>query len=81
MRISVSEEPKLVCFWFGNDEQPDAENDFSSINIEYRNNGYKTVVFRSGKGDLVENTKQLLLHNKEIIAKKSAASDVSDIIA
>lgn len=78
MRISVSEKPKLVCFWLENNEQPDVENDFTILNEEYRKNGYQTAVFRSGRGNIVENTKNLLLHNKEVIAQKSAEFMLSD---
>lgn len=33
--------------------------------------GYKVCVFLSGKEDIVELTKELLIHNKQVLAEKN----------
>lgn len=56
---------KLACWWLTND---DANNEelMSSVKAsikEYQRQGYTTASFRSGRGDLEKQTRQLLRNN------------------
>lgn len=72
MILDICERDKIAYYWLSKEEKTD--NGFrESLKPEYRewkNKGYKVCVFLSGTGDLVENTKELLIHNKKVLAEK-----------
>ena len=72
MILDVCTEDRIAYYWLSKEERDNQELR-ASLQPEYRewkNKGYKVCVFLSGDGDLVENTKELLIHNKEVLAKK-----------
>jgi hypothetical protein len=48
----------------------EAPYDMFSYFKDWKNKGYKVCVFISGTGNLVDLTKELLIHNKELAARK-----------
>lgn len=73
MEIIVKEQSKVVEFWLTKAEKADTEFRQSLLPVfkDYKERGYLPVVFLSGNKDLFEETKELLLHNKRVLAKKS----------
>lgn len=66
MEMQVDHKNKLVTIWLTNAEKHD-ENlraSLSPIYREYKTKHYLVAVFESGEGDLLEGTKNLLLHNR-----------------
>lgn len=73
MVLEVSEKDKIAYYWLSNKEKED-EAFRESLKPDYRKwnkTGYKVCVFLSGKEDIVELTKELLIHNKQILAEKN----------
>ncbi|MBQ7295228.1 MAG: hypothetical protein IJW86_03420 [Clostridia bacterium] len=73
MEMEVSEKDRIVYYWLTNEEKEDAEfrQSLKPQYGEWSRKGYKVCVFLSGKGNLVELTKELLVHNKHVIAKRN----------
>lgn len=72
MILDVCEENRIAYYWLSREERDNQELR-KSLNPEYKawkEKGYKVCVFLSGEGNLVELTKELLIHNKEVLAKK-----------
>lgn len=69
MEVQVVEDKKLVVAWLRKDEEKAVSQ---PIIDQYRGSGYRVVAFRSGKGDLVAKTGELLRHNKEVCARDAA---------
>jgi len=46
---------------------------------EYKARKYLCVVYNSGDGELFSNTRNLLLHNKEVIAKKISLEEILSV--
>lgn len=69
MFVEKDEEKKIVYFWLSRQEKDDA--DFrESLKPQYakcKSEGYTVCVFLSGSGSLFESTKNLLLHNRDLI--------------
>ena len=74
MNIEVSENEKIVYYWLSKHERDDLElrKVIKPEQREWKKKGYQVCVFLSGNESLIENTKELLLHNKEVIAAKSS---------
>lgn len=69
----MDENKKIVLYYLSREER-DNEAFRESLKPSYRewkDKGYKTCVFLSGDGDLVELTKELLIHNKMVLAQKA----------
>lgn len=73
MEMEVSEKDRIVYYWLTNEEKEDIEfrQSLKPQYGEWSRKGYKVCVFLSGKGNLVELTKELLVHNKHVIAKRN----------
>lgn len=74
MILEISEKDKIAYYWLSREEKNNADLR-ESLKPEYRKwkqMGYRVCVFLSGDGDLVENTKELLIHNKQVLAEKQA---------
>ena len=72
MEMEISEKDRIVYYWLTNEEKEDTKlrESLKPQYDEWSKKGYKVCVFLSGKGDLLELTKDLLVHNKHVMAKK-----------
>ena len=84
MEIIVKDDKKRVEVWLTRAEKEDEglRDTLKALFAEYKVKKYLCVIYSSGEGDLFANTRDLLLHNKEVIAKsmnseESLAADVS----
>lgn len=66
MRVSVHKSNRSVNIWMSNIDSRNVEQkeNLESIIAHYSYLNYYVVVYKSGTGDLYENTLQLLLHNR-----------------
>ena len=73
MTLEVCEKNRIAYYWLSREEKDnvDIQNELKDKYGEWRNKGYKVCTFVSGSGNLVDLTKELLIHNKLIIAKKA----------
>ena len=80
MILEVCEKEKLALYWLSNEENEDKEfrNSLKPQYREWKNKGYKVAGFLSGKDDIVESTKELLIHNKEVLAEQSVKKRTKD---
>lgn len=76
MEITIDDKKKCVLIWLTNAEQENEilQNGLKPVYAEFFKHGYRTVVFKSGKGDLYESTLSLLLHNRDYFAKREVAA-------
>ena len=63
MEMNVRDDQKLVEIWLTNAEKIDP--------AKYKTKKYMVAVFESGKGDLYENMRDLLLFNRRRSAEKA----------
>ena len=70
MILEVSEKDKIAYYWLSKEEKANTEfrDSLRPGFGKWKEKGYKVCVFLSGEGDLFENTKELLLHNREVLA-------------
>ena len=73
----VHDDMKLVEIWLTKAESDDDvfRRKLESIFAEYKKKKYRVVVFSSGKGDMLELTKDLLKHTLEVNAKKELEAE------
>ncbi len=73
MTLEVCEKNRIAYYWLSREEKDnvDIQNGLKNEYGEWRSKGYKVCTFVSGSGNLVDLTKELLIHNKLIIAKKA----------
>ena len=69
MQVCVKDSMKIVEVWISNADKNDAKlsESLQDIYAEYGQKKYKVAVFESGRGDLLDSTIGLLLHNRKII--------------
>ena len=87
MEMIVRDDRKLVEIWLTNAEKndPKVREGLKDIYDKYKNTKHTVAVFQSGKGDLYENTRDLLLYNrrrtaqKEVEAARAAAKAAAGI--
>lgn len=72
MEMNVRDDQKLVEIWLTNAEKidPVLQEGLKEIYAKYKTKKYMVAVFESGKGDLYENTRDLLLFNRRRSAEK-----------
>lgn len=72
MLVDVDENKKIVYYYLSREERDNKEfrESLKPSYKEWKEKGYITCVFLSGDGDLLELTKELLIHNKMVLAKK-----------
>ena len=72
MEMIVRDDRKLVEIWLTNAEKndPNVREGLKDIYDKYKNTKYTVAVFQSGKSDLYENTRDLLLYNRRRTAQK-----------
>ncbi len=68
MKVEVNDRFKFACVWLTNEEKDDKQIRESLLPLmaEYKAKRYKFVVYESGAGDLLDQTKGLLSHNKNL---------------
>lgn len=73
MTLEVCEKNRIAYYWLSREEKDnvDIQNELNDKYGEWRSKGYKVCTFVSGSENLVDLTKELLIHNKLIIAKKA----------
>ena len=74
MEIIVQEEKKIVEVWLTKEEKTDAKlrESLKPLYKKYHVQKYMVAVFLSGNGDLEQGTRDLLIHNKKVLARKMA---------
>lgn len=73
----VHDDMKLVEIWLTKAESDDDvfRRKLEPIFAEYKKKKYRVVVFSSGKGDMLELTKDLLKHNLELSVRKELEAE------
>lgn len=73
MEMNVRDDQKLVEIWLTNAEKidPVLRGGLKEIYAKYKTKKYMVAVFESGKGDLYENTRDLLLFNRRRSAERA----------
>ena len=73
----VHDDMKLVEIWLTKAESEDDvfRRKLEPIFAEYKKKKYRVVVFSSGKGDMLELTKDLLKHNLELSVRKELEAE------
>ena len=73
----VHNDMKLVEIWLTKAESDDDvfRRKLEPIFAEYKKKKYRVVVFSSGKGDILELTKDLLKHNLELSVRKELEAE------
>lgn len=68
MQVEVNEQFKFASVWLTNEEKDNADiiNSLQPFIEKYKKMKYKFVVFQSGKQNLLDLTKDLLAHNKNL---------------
>lgn len=77
MEITVNDGKKLVEVWLTNAEKNDSalRESLPHMYREYKRKGYLVAVFESGSSDLYDSTLSLLLHNREVFAKRDLEAE------
>lgn len=77
MEINVRDANKLVEIWLTNEEKidPVLRKGLKEVYTMYKLKKYMVAVFESGKGDLFENTRALLLYNRQRAAEKTVQQE------
>jgi len=78
MEIIVDDNKKRVEIWLTRAERDDAalRESIKPLFTKYRSMKYLVAVFSSGEQDLFSNTRDLLLHNREIVAKSMTLEEI-----
>lgn len=71
MEIVVDDNKKRVEIWLTRAEKDDVDlrESLKPIFTKYKSMKYIVAVFSSGEQDLLTNTKNLLLHNRDLLTK------------
>ncbi len=79
MISEVCENQRIAYYWLSREEKDDdnMQKELNQKYKEWKNKGYKVCTFVSGSGNLVDLTKELLIHNKLAMAKKISEETVS----
>lgn len=75
MKQIIDDKNRIVEFWLTRAEQNDAAllESLKPLYGVWREQHYQTVVFRSGGRDLADLTEGLLLHNRNVAARRDLA--------
>jgi len=71
LTVEVCEQTRIVYYWMTRQER-DAKPTLKTEYHDWKSRGFKVCTFISGNESLVDLTKDLLKHNKEVIAKQNA---------
>ena len=77
MEMNVRDDHKLVEIWLTNAEKidPVLREGLKEIYAKYKAKKYMVAVFESGKGNLYENTRDLLLYNRRRSAEREVQQE------
>ena len=77
MEMNVRDDKKLVEIWLTNAEKidPVLREGLKEIYAKYKAKKYMVAVFESGRGNLYENTRDLLLYNRRRSAEKEVQQE------
>ena len=77
MEMNVRDDKKLVEIWLTNAEKidPVLREGLKEIYAKYKAKKYMVAVFESGKGNLYENTRDLLLCNRRRSAEREVQQE------
>jgi len=77
MEIIVREDKRQVEIWLTRAERDDVQVKglLKPLFAEYKSKKYLCVMYNSGDGDLFANTRDLLLRNREVIAKAMSSEE------
>ena len=72
MEMNVRDDKQLVEIWLTNAEKKDLalREGLKDIYDKYKKKKYLVAVFESGNGDLYEQTRDLLLYNRQRLAEQ-----------
>ncbi len=72
MMVDVCENPNIVYYWLSQAEKEDMElqSSLTAQRKEWKDKGYRVCTFISGRGNLVDLTKDLLVHNRDFLVQK-----------
>ena len=72
MKIEVNDQFRFASVWLTNEEKDNQQirESLQPIMKEYKSKKYKFEVFESGSRDLLEQTRGLLSHNKNLRANE-----------
>ncbi len=77
MEMNVRDDKKIVEIWMTNAEKidPVLREGLKEIYAKYKAKKYMVAVFESGRGDLYENTRDLLLFNRRRSAERTVQQE------
>lgn len=77
MEMDVRDDKKIVEIWLTNAEKNDPmlREQLKDVYAEYKAKKYMVAVFESGKGNLYENTRDLLLYNRRRSAEREVQQE------
>ena len=72
MRMEVREQNKIVELWLTREEKEDAafRESLKPLYQQYKAQNYLVAVFLSGEADLYQQTRDLLLYNRQRLAEQ-----------
>ena len=75
MRIYTDEKERLLAIWLSAEENDDKEvmTALHPVIAQFRSMKYQPVIYRSGEGNLQENTAALLCHTRRKMNSPTAA--------
>ena len=79
MEMNVRDDKQLVEIWLTNAEKKDLalREGLKDIYDKYKKKKYLVAVFESGNGDLYEQTRDLLLYNRQRLAEQEVQREKS----
>ncbi|MCI8785562.1 MAG: hypothetical protein HFI84_02750 [Eubacterium sp.] len=79
MQVEVNEQFKFASVWLTNEEKDNADiiDSLQPLMEKYKKMKYRFVVFQSGGQNLLDLTKDLLAHNKNL--DKNSTDDTAEI--
>lgn len=71
MELNIDDSAKIAEIWLTNADQADEQlaEQLSAFYKRMKNKGYLAVVYRSGSGDLYQQTSDLLCYNRKRVAE------------
>ena len=77
MRIRRNEVDRILEIWLSNAEEADdrLRASLKPLFQESKRLGYMAVVYESGDRDLADGMRELLRHNREVIARRQLAEE------
>lgn len=64
----IQQNPNIIYFWMTKEERDSNQEMLTAEYQRWKNTGYQVCTFISGKGNLPDLTKQLLVRNRKVLA-------------